>query len=191
LSDIQALFGVPGEPDRRIADQLDQTLRAAATVAAESSPSRLARSVGVVRRTFHGLIGSRHIQQIVVMFFVAQALAYVGIATISLVRDGLAGDLLRDATSFIGVLELVSSLLASGLVLVGVARFPVSRLAAYLWFRRAVLVAILVIQVCVFYRDQFAAIFGLAADLLLLGLLDQMIAGELARRKAGESRPGG
>jgi hypothetical protein len=75
----------------------------------------------------------------------------------------------------------------TGLLLVGVSRLPSSRLAAFTWLRRAVLVGLFVAAPFAFYRSQLGAITGLAGDLVGYGGLRFLIAREtaLARQAAG------
>jgi hypothetical protein len=80
------------------------------------------------------------------------------------------------------------------LLLVGVSRLPSSRLAAFTWLRRAVLVGLFVAAPFAFYRSQLGAITGLAGDLVGYGGLRFLIAREtvLARqatRIRGEAVP--
>jgi hypothetical protein len=64
-----------------------------------------------------------------------------------------------------------STILGAALVGVGVVRLPGSRLAAYRWFMRGLLVWILLTQVFVFYSSQLAGLVGLAIDLVAYGSL--------------------
>jgi hypothetical protein len=77
--------------------------------------------------------------------------------------------------------SLVASLISLGLVLVGVFRLPRSRLDAYRWFERGVLVSVLITQVIIFWQDQLAALGGLAWDLALLTALRFLAKQEEAR----------
>lgn len=63
-----------------------------------------------------------------------------------------------------GVVSLVCS--GIGLRLVGT-----DRVRGYEWFRRAVLVNLLLTQIALFRVDQWSAVTGLAVDLVLLGLI--------------------
>jgi len=58
---------------------------------------------------------------------------------------------------------------------IGAVRLTRSRLAAYRWFQRGFLVSLLVTQVFLFLANQFAALWGLAKDLLFYGALRFMI----------------
>src|SRR5690606_16463364 len=75
--------------------------------------------------------------------------------------------------------DFVFSVLPALFVIVGIVRLPDSRLAAYQWFRRAVLVLILITQVFAFYRDQLLAVLGLFANILVLVTLHAVIRLEL------------
>jgi hypothetical protein len=76
---------------------------------------------------------------------------------------------------------LAASLISLGLMLIGVIRLPRSRLDAYRWFERGVLVSILITQVLVFWQDQLTALGGLLWDLALLTTLRFLIKQEEAR----------
>lgn len=87
--------------------------------------------------------------------------------------------------------EVLAGAATALLCAVGLAMLPRSRLVAYRFFLRAVLVSMLVGQVFVFYHDQFAALSGLAVDLLLYAALRYVIGREEAEREAGlEGVPG-
>src|ERR671937_242206 len=76
---------------------------------------------------------------------------------------------------------LVSAVASLSLAVLGVARLPRSRLAAYRWFERSVLVSVLFTQVLMFWQAQLAALSGLAVDLMLLAGLRYMLRQESAR----------
>jgi hypothetical protein len=62
--------------------------------------------------------------------------------------------------------QVASTLVGGILIGIGVVALPISRLTAYRWFLRGLLVWILVAQVFVFYTSQLAGITGLAIDLV-------------------------
>jgi hypothetical protein len=81
--------------------------------------------------------------------------------------------------AFINLASLVSSLVSAALVVAGLWRLHRgTRLAAYRSFERALFVSIFVTRVFAFVESQFAAVFGLAVDLVLLIALRSMIAQE-------------
>ena len=78
--------------------------------------------------------------------------------------------------------ELLSmATVIAGLLLVGGLLFlRTSLLAAFQWFRRSVLVSLLVAQPLAFYEQQWTALVGLALNLVLLSALEFGIARESA-----------
>ena len=72
-------------------------------------------------------------------------------------------------------IQLVASIVSAAFVVIGLFYIRRSRLQAYRWFLRAVLISLLITQLFVFYHDQFAALNGLAVDLLFYLALRYMI----------------
>jgi hypothetical protein len=83
-----------------------------------------------------------------------------------------------------------TSLISLAMVFVGVARLPRSRLEAYRWFERAVLISVFFTQVILFWQDQLAALAGLLWDLALLTVLRFLIRQEEARQALAPTRLG-
>jgi hypothetical protein len=90
-----------------------------------------------------------------------------------------------------GWINVASVIVSTALVWIGVVRVGESRLAGYHWFERALLVSILVTQVFVFVESQFAAVFGLAIEVILLITVRAMIRSELklAEHRRREALP--
>lgn len=82
-------------------------------------------------------------------------------------------------------IQAVAALVAAVLVIVGLLALRRSRVAAYAWFERAVLVDILIGEVFAFYRQPTTALAGLVIDILLLLALRLAIRAEGGRRDAG------
>ena len=76
--------------------------------------------------------------------------------------------------------QVLSTLAGAALVARGVLALRSSRLDAFRWFVRGVLVWILITQVFVFYDSQLAGLTGLALDLALYGALRYAIRREAA-----------
>jgi hypothetical protein len=74
--------------------------------------------------------------------------------------------------------QIVSTVVAGVLVVLGVLRLRRSRLAAYRMFLRAVLMSLLVSQVFAFYREQWAGLVGLGLGLLVWAAVRYLIAEE-------------
>ncbi|MGH2618900.1 MAG: hypothetical protein ACRDJC_27040, partial [Thermomicrobiales bacterium] len=80
-------------------------------------------------------------------------------------------------------LLVLANVIAGVLLIVGLVNLRFSRLNAYHWFRRAVLVSLLVAQPLAFYAQQWTALLGLALNLVLLSAIEFGIARETARRQ--------
>jgi hypothetical protein len=78
----------------------------------------------------------------------------------------------------ISVAGIASSLVAGGMIVVGLAALRESRIAAYRWFDHALLVQVFFTEVFAFLEDQFGAAFGLLLNLALLLTLRAMIHAE-------------
>jgi hypothetical protein len=76
--------------------------------------------------------------------------------------------------------QVLSTMAGAALVARGVLALPSSRIEAFRWFIRGVLVWILVTQVFVFYDSQLAGLTGLALDLALYGALRYAVRREAA-----------
>jgi hypothetical protein len=70
---------------------------------------------------------------------------------------------------------LVSSVVSSIMIVIGVLFLPRSPLQAYEWFKRAILVSILLTQVFLFYTQQLLALGALLLNLLVLAALNALI----------------
>lgn len=98
-------------------------------------------------------------------------------------------------TTFPEWATVVSSSASAVLVLIGVTRLRRSRLQAYRWFDRGLLVDIFVTQIFVFAEEQFGAIVGLATTLVLWTMLRSAMRVEVERerdaaRTTGAATPG-
>src|SRR5664280_2867725 len=96
------------------------------------------------------------------------ALALAGVALLA--ASTAAGDSTASST-FATIMQVSSTLAGAALVLRGLASLRSSRIAAYHWFMRGLLIWILLTQVFVFYSSQLAGLGGLAVDLVAYGSL--------------------
>ncbi len=77
--------------------------------------------------------------------------------------------------------QLIFPAISSVIVVVGLLIIPVSRLRAYVMFRRALFISIFFTQVFAFYDQQLLAVTGLLGNVALLLALRYMIVNEKAR----------
>lgn len=98
---------------------------------------------------------------------------YTGLAVGSVMTIAIAGMAAPnpDGPSIAALGQGLSTLVGGAFVFIGVAKLRGSRLAAYRWFMRGLLVWILLTQVFVFYSSQLAGLGGLAIDLVAYGSL--------------------
>jgi len=152
---------------------------ALARIAATPDPalSLAEREAQRVARSYTWLVGQR--------WFLTLVMVIAGIATLSNLRT-LAATLLADPSDWRLQIYLdsntallsIATLIASVLLIAGLLRLHGSLLAAFRWFRRSVLVSLLVAQPLAFYEQQWTALIGLALNLVLLSALEFGIARE-------------
>jgi hypothetical protein len=133
-------------------------------------PSLPARVAMALRQRYEALAATTPFASLLTVVFLVWALVSLGqvVVLVSDVSQTLAGARTGDL-SFVNVATVVSSAVAAVLVLVGVRYlWRGDRIAAYGMFDRAVLVQIFITQVFSFVESQFAAVFGLGLDILLL-----------------------
>jgi hypothetical protein len=90
---------------------------------------------------------------------------YVALALVALAYPFVAGTSFS-ALDFAQKGQLLSALVTGILVVIGILRWGHSRLAAYRWFERAILVTLFIYEFFAFYQDQLTAVFGLAIVLI-------------------------
>jgi hypothetical protein len=184
----------------QLADGLRQAIAGAARASANGRP-RLARAAAMAWRFYDGLIAWRWFQRGVLALFVAQAL--LGIPVFLMLLLGLAALTvppvaalvqLPDIATFLAqapdsteglvgsAASTVSALLSLAFAMLGVAHLRRSRLGAYRWLERSVLVSVLFGQVLLFWQDQLAALVQLAWSMLLLAALRYAIRQEEGRQ---------
>ena len=107
-------------------------------------------------------------------FFAIFALGHIGIV-VFLVTVGFTVGTAALELNFAARAQLGSSVATGLIVAWGIWRLRRSRLIAYRWFARAMLVSIFVTQVFAFLETEFAALGGLAISLLIYAALRYMI----------------
>ena len=84
---------------------------------------------------------------------------------------------------------VISSLVSATLVVVGLVRWRHSRLSAYRWFQRALLVTIFVTQLFAFYQNQTSQALGLFVVLLTYAAIRAMIRQEESAERSLAAQP--
>ncbi len=123
------------------------------------------RAWGWLGDAYRRLVANDWFERAVVVFVVLYALAaVVGVLAVTFAVG-------ERETSIVVVAQAVSTGIGVALILRGVVSLRTSRIEAYHWFMRGLLVWILVSQVFVFYSSQLAGLGGLAFDLAAYGTL--------------------
>ena len=172
------------EPVRRLVQGLDAP--------PPRRPPLLARGAARMRAGYVQLVGHDRFRPVLATVFAVWASLSV-IAVFQLVLSlggdvggampGYRSDAIGDL-SFVNLASLASSLVSAVFVFVGLRRLRAgTRLDAYREFERALLVSIFVTRVFLFVESQFAAVFGLAVDMLMLVTVTAMANQE--RRRQG------
>lgn len=181
---------------------------ATAPAAAETTPSLPARLAARGHHVYGRLIAWRWFGRAVMVVFLLNAVlglvaviavgaALVGIGVLLLgiagpeVRETVSAELLAEAgtspaASVAELVSLAAALASLGCTVVGAARLRAHRLAALRWFKRSVLLSLLLMQPFQFFADQFGALGGLATQLVLWVGVNYLLHQESARR--GEMR---
>jgi hypothetical protein len=132
-----------------------------------------------VSRAYTALMAHEWADRALTIAVVAYAvLAVTGVATV-VFASGSPGD-----AGFVVLAELGSTVAGAVLIGLGVVSLPRSRIEAYRWFMRGILVWILITQVFVFYRSELAGLGGLAIDLVAYAALRLAITEELTHGRA-------
>jgi hypothetical protein len=135
--------------------------------------------------TYETVMASPWAERALTVGVVAYAvLAVVGVGLVALAAAGSAGA--SDASIGAEVIQVGSTITGAVLIARGVVSLPSSRVVAYHWFIRGVLVWILISQVFVFYSSQLAGLGGLVIDLVAYGSLRFAIIREMV---AGRDQP--
>lgn len=118
---------------------------------------------------------SRWFRPAIIAFFLL--IAAIQIAMVLLIASLSLLDATPDTLSigFTDVASLGSSAVSGVLTLIGILQLRRSRLAAYHWFVRSVLVSIFVTQIFTFLASELTAIWGFAVDILVYTALKIMI----------------
>lgn len=133
----------------------------------EESPHPLLQFKQHTRNVYYWAVKKKWFAQSVISFFVLQSL-------VSLFNNIIVfTDLPQLSITQWG--RVVSTLISSFFVLIGILYFYKNRLYSYRLFKRSVLVSIFLTQFFLFYKDQFLALFGLSINLITLLTLDYII----------------
>jgi hypothetical protein len=174
------------EPQNPLVAALKESL-AHATLGALPRLPLVSRLKLLVRNFYRRIVGLNWFTRALIAFFVGQLIfkllyVFVLIFFVGLRRDeildwhiiGRVAGQMRSLSAFDWA-GIGFSLLSAFFVLCGVVRLRRSRLFSYRMFERSILVSIFLSQVFAFYKEQFSALAGLLANIVILLALRFMI----------------
>ena len=158
---------------------------ALAQIAATPEPSATLaeREAMRVAKSYTWLVGQRWFLMLVLVLAGVATLFSLRALSITVFADPVDRRLQAYVDSTAGLL-LIVTLIAGAFLLAGLLHLRGSLLTAFHWFRRSVLVSLLVAQPLAFYEQQWTALVGLALNLVLLSALEFGIARESATAHA-------
>ncbi len=144
----------------------------------------LFRSIQIEAKMFyHGLIGKLWFRRALIVFFLTQALISILIAILLLIErnTSVLPALLLSHTftskSFNSI-HFITTLVSGLFIVLGIMKLHNSRIIALQWFKRSMLVSILLSQVFAFYFHPARAFATLLFNVLILTTLNYMIDNE-------------
>lgn len=150
--------------------------RALLQIAAEPAPretlaSRVAQRIA---RAYTWITGQRWFLKLVLVMAGVGTLFNLRELSVTVFADPEKGHVQAYLDSNAGLL-LLANLIGAALLLTGLLHLRGSVPEAFRWFRRAVLVSLLVAQPLAFYEQQWTALVGLALNLVVLSALEYAI----------------
>jgi hypothetical protein len=164
------------DPQNPLVPALENALaRIAATP--EPADNFAEREAQRVARSYTWLVGQRWFLMLILV--VAGLAALFSLLSLSItILDDPVDRRMQTYVESTGGLLAIASLIGTLLLIIGLFHLRGSLLSAFQWFRRSVLVSLLVAQPLAFYEQQLTALVGLALNLVLLSALEFGIARE-------------
>jgi hypothetical protein len=138
-------------------------------------PNIYVRFRGFLRDKYYRVASSGFVLKFIIVFLAIQSLrTFLQSASLFAVKPNIP---------FYEWGQLLSSLLAGAFIVVGFLVMRFSRIEAYRFFRISMLVTILLTEVFAFMKLQWYELFGLAANLFILGVINYAMAMERIKSK--------
>ena len=103
----------------------------------------------------------------IIIFFIGYVLLLMVFGVVNLAVGSVT-------TGVVQIGWLASSFLSYIMILIGILFLHRSRLVAYIWFKRAILVSIFLTQVFLLYAQPLAALDALLVNLIVLAVLNYL-----------------
>ncbi len=143
-------------------------------------PHLITRLKNYFKQNYFYFISLPWFKHVIVSFFLIQGLLSLIITVLLIIERNvfiLPAFLLPHSfsTKSYNLIHLYSTLLAIIFILIGISRIYISRLSAYIMFKRSILISILLTQVFVFYYSPIRAFTTLLFNILVLITLNYLI----------------
>jgi hypothetical protein len=133
--------------------------------------SAVSRLLRWINRRVHRVLASVWLARLVSGIFCLRGLAFI-LTTVAL-SAGYVYSGTRPTP--MEIVAFVAAFISNALGLLGVANLFRSRLMAFIWFKRSIIVSIFIADVFAFYEQQLAAVFSLAVDVALYVVLNELL----------------
>lgn len=164
------------DPKDQITEALKKLLHDLDAILARPGP--ITRGRVYARQLYQRLARSRVILNTIVIALILQAGSTIAVTSRLLIA--------RPELTFDEWGKILSALLSVVFIIIGVIAFHRSRLAAFSYFKIAVIVSILLTQFFVFYQAQLSALFNLIINILILLIIDFAIFQEQDKNQNGK-----
>jgi hypothetical protein len=142
--------------------------------------SAAGRILRLARYRAHRALSSRWLPRLVSVVFCLRGVGFL--LTTAVVVVGFVTS--NSRPTVLEAIAFVAAVLSNALGIVGIVSLLRSRLSAFLWFKRSVIISIFLADVFAFYQQQLAALSSLTVDVLLFVILNALLRHELAHREA-------
>lgn len=144
------------------------------------SPHFVTKARLYFQKKYFSLIRVSWFKNVVIIFFLIQGLLSVAVVSLILIEANvqIIPSLIIPhsfTTSSYNLINVSSTLISIILILIGISRIYVSRLSAYIMFKRSILVSIFLTQVFIFYYSPVRAVTTLTFNILILITLNYFI----------------
>jgi hypothetical protein len=147
-------------------------------------PNLLAQKITALSRIIESFLNSKLFHQLIISLFILQfviaSLTVILVIILRLQNTPYSINPISDEHVYTAWGEFISTLISGVLACGGVFFLLRNKLKALLFFKHSVLVTILLTTFFSFYRVQFAALFGLGTNIVLLVGLNNMISQQKA-----------
>jgi hypothetical protein len=144
------------------------------------SITALGRALHLARRRAHRALSSRWLPRVISVLFVLRGVGFL----VTMVALSVSLLFTGSRPTNPDLIAFAAAFLSNVMGVVGIVSLFHSRLSAFVWFKRSVILSIFVADVFEFYQQQLAALSSLTVDVVLFIILNALLRHEMAHRQA-------